>query len=131
MADILVDFANYIISKGYATKDGVDVFRDMIPASPDSVVAIYEYFGAPFANKLEGGIRHLQIVVRRTTYASARADAWALHNIFNDETKESIFEDIGTRRMLVVVTSTPLKVQADGTGITRFSFNLSVTVQND
>jgi hypothetical protein len=129
MAGLLVDLENYIINLGLATADGVDIYRDYLPDTPDAVITLYEYSGEPFANGVDGMLRMIQILVRAKSYAGARLLSWSLYNAFH--TPDDYIHTLGGKEALIRVRSTPLKMLADETSRVTFTFNMGVTTQLD
>lgn len=128
MASLLEDLEGIIVALGCATADGVDIFRDSMPDTPNNAIALYEYFGEPFQSA-EGIFRSVQVKVRRDTYSIARADSWQIYDALHNP-DDKIFT-LGQRPALIFVRNTPTKLDTDSTGRTTFYFNMNITTKLD
>lgn len=129
MTNLLLDIEQYIISKGLATADGVDLFRDFSPPSPDGVIILTEYTGSQDRASLVCN-RSVQVMVRSVDYDEARSKAWSLYNLF-DVPEDRILNLTAERWAVVTAKQPPFRVGTDENGRVLFVFNLSVVTYRD
>lgn len=128
MADLLVDIIDYIIAGGLATAKDVDIFRDYSPSSPDACVVLYEYQGTEPAPFTDMSVRSVQATARDKDVAAARAKCTALYKLLHDE---NLLTQIGTRKCLIQMRNTPIKIGVDLSQRTIYGFNMGITTNND
>ena len=131
MADLLADVVAYLIANDYAVEDGVDIFRDIRPDTPDNIVIVSEYPGLPSQTGVDALDRRLQISVRNSNVNLARELAWSLYN-FLDTPLDRIKDDITEERWGVLYAlQTPFKLDVDDRNRITYAFNLGITTYRD
>lgn len=125
-----MDMETFLITNGFATVDGVDVFRDFMPDTPDNVVAIYEYAGVPGSVGIDTQNRSIQINVRDRSYSSARSKIHAIYNLFH-QAEEPIIALTATRWSICQPRQVPFQSNRDTQGRVVFTFNLGITTHKD
>lgn len=130
MASLLEDLEQFLISKSIGTADGVDLFRDAVPDSPDSVIVLSEYGSAPMSFGDQSVSRSIQVITRATTYAEAQTKAWQIFKAFIDPLQQiqTITPD---RWGIFYGRQTPNKLQVDEHARVLFFFNLGITTTMD
>lgn len=122
--DVLSDIIQFIVSMGLATEKDVDIFKDYVPDSPNSCIAISEYEGTDPAVFTRTSIRSIQILVRDPLGSNAKQKSWDIYNMLY---KEDLFIDIGTRRCIISMRNTPFKMSVDSQRRTSYVFNFGLT----
>lgn len=88
LLDALVD---YIEANVAGLTEGTNLFKSLLPPTPDAAVALYEYPGAP-GTYTYGGTGasperpKVQIVARATTYSSARSTLESIYTFLDGKT---------------------------------------------
>lgn len=129
MGDLLLDLVTYLQVKGVVGSDGVDVFRDFSPDTPDSVVVLFEYAGTPDSVS-EVGVRSTQVMVRDLNAEQARRKAWDIYNVLNVP-KDRIIYLTSSRWAIILPRQTPFKIGVDEQNRILWGFNLAVTTYGD
>lgn len=127
MADLLQDIIDYLTETEVIT--GIDTFKDTTPATPDTLVAVYEYLGGPPPMHADVAQRSVQIVVRNKRPTLAREKALEIYNVLNSPDK---YLDITeTRWSLVHLRNTPIKIKVDDANRHYYGFNVGITTYTD
>ncbi len=139
MDDLLTKISDFLYRRELIEGEGVDLFIDNIPSTPDQVVCIVEY---PGGGPLPGGgaARNFQVSARssRDNPSWARIKAWQLYNrlcppelIIDDryDEYEGYHEDYlwGVFR----ARQTPIRLYTDDNGRPTYGFNMIVVGQTD
>lgn len=130
MADLLQDIQAFIIANNLATADGVDIFRDFIPESPDDLISVAEYAGVPGLAGIDTQLRLVQINVRNTSYSSARSTSHQLYSLFH-RSEEPILQMTSERWVITQPRQTPFQSNRDRQNRTTFTFNVALTTYKD
>lgn len=69
---MLTEIGAYLATKSVGTV-GTDIFLGLMPDQPDNCIALFEYAGSPPDLHWNGEYPGLQVRVRNTSYAAARA----------------------------------------------------------
>lgn len=130
MATLLEDMETYLRSKGIVFTDGVDVFRDFIPTTPDTVVVLSEFVGNNLGKGAGAGERIVQIVTRSLSATAAQNKALLLYLIFDVE-DETITMLTSTRWAVIRPKYSPFRAAVDESNRILYAFTLSVTTSFD
>jgi len=130
VSDLLKDIEEYLIAGELAVADGVDLFRDKIPDSPDTVIVLSEYIGSPGSVGIGATDRSVQVIVRANTYEDARRTSWGLYKFLINPQHELVHLT-PTRWGIMHGRHTPIKFQEDKQARTLFVFNLGITTLGD
>ena len=128
MADLVKDIADWLQSQNYGT-DGVNIFRDYSPETPDQVICIYEYSSRPAAHD-NSADRYIQVTVRDKSTTEAKEVAWKIYSklINNEDGRVNFSND---RWCLVRLQRAPIKMKIDNKNRTVWGFNTRMTTYND
>lgn len=130
MSELIKDIQQYLIAGGLAVADGVDLFRDKVPDSPDAVIVISEYSGSPMTPGVGAMDRSIQVIVRQPTYALAKSISWALFRALTDAI-EPIKNITATRWGIMHARMAPIKLSEDAHTRIQFVFNIGITTLGD
>jgi len=130
MADLLLDITTYLTSQGLAQGDGVDVFRDFAPDTPDDVVVLSEYGGAGTATGVEAVERFVQVKVRSLEPGIAKQKAWDIFNVL-DVPLDRVINLTQERWSIITARQTPFKLQVDSQNRVSWAFNLWIVTYRD
>lgn len=128
---LLEDIVSYLIKEGMAQGDGVDIFRDFKPESPDNIVSLHEYNGDPISPYTEVVHRSVQVVARNKSAAAARAKATELFNAFRKYDEAQRINLTPTRWGQFHLRQAPFKILQDDKDRTHYGFNLGITTTID
>ncbi len=132
MIELLKGLATYLVSKGLYSKVGTDIILDSKPDSPAKVCCLFEYPGSPVEPGADCLDRKVQILTRDSSYAAAKAKAWAIFSILaNPEDPEEILQLDADRWAIVSAIAPPVKLEEDDKKRTVFVCNYIVTTQKD
>lgn len=129
MANLLLGMVQFITENGLAQGDGIDVFRDYSPPSPDNVIVLREYSGVQSLVS-EVSNRSVQVMVRNVDPVDARDKAWDLYKLF-DVPHDRILNFTPERWAVVTAKQPPFKIGEDENGRILFVFNLSIITYRD
>jgi hypothetical protein len=125
---LLYDIAIYIISKGIASGDGVDIFRDFLPEQPDNLICLTEYQGDALTYyEKDVGHRSIQILVRNKNADEARTKALAICKALRQDRGNSVVDFTPERWGQVFIRQTPFKIGQDELDRISYGFNIGVT----
>lgn len=130
MATLLEDMVSYLIAQGLVVGDGIDIFRDYSPDTPDSVVILHEYAGNPTQKGIQVDIRNVQVTVRAATATAAKTLCSLLYNVLNPQ-EESITDLTATRWAIVNAKQPPFKIAVDLAKRVIYGFNMSIVTYRD
>lgn len=130
MSDLLKDIEEYLIAAGVGIADGVDLFRDRVPDSPDTVIVLSEYVGSSASHGISVTDRSVQVITRATTYAAAKLKCWDVYKALVD-IGDPIKTISASRWGIIHGRSTPRKLEDDAQMRTLFFFNIGITTQGD
>lgn len=125
MTDVLLELSKFFIDKNCAIGDGVDVFRDFEPDSPDKAIIINEYSGTSTPKGSQVSSRYVQVLSRDMSKANAKAKAIELYEIIDTEDTHYMLLSEG-KWCLAIKKQTPFKVKVDSAGRTYYGFNLNI-----
>ncbi len=128
---LLEDIVTYLSGKGLVKGDGIDVFRDFKPESPDDIVSLHEYKGDPVSPYTTVVHRSVQVVVRNKSAAAAQALAKKLFDAFRNYDESQRLDLTPTRWGQVHIRQTPHKILQDDKDRTHYGFNLGITTTID
>ena len=133
--NLLLDLVNYIIlyaSDIGITADGVDIFRDWMPDSPDNSVCLSEYSGLT-SDVCNVDVRSVQVKVKNTNYENGRKRIWGIYNLLYDPDSELQVIDVitATRWGIIKPRQAPYHLVKDDSGRNIFIFNMGVTTSRD
>ena len=124
---LLEDITAYLTAKGLVAGDGIDVFRDFKPESPDNIVSLHEYQGdavSPFTDVVH---RSVQVVVRNKSAVEAHALAVRLCKAFVSDDETLRIDFTPTRWGQVHIRQVPHKFSQDESDRIHYGFNLGIT----
>lgn len=130
MADLHDGLARYLAAQGLITYDpdgsAGDVFFDVMPAAPDTAVALTLYGGAPVDSLLPYDPVSVQVRTRSTATdrSTARARAWDLYGALNGLGPCDLAD--GSRLILAVANQTPASLGQDDLGRLEYVCNFSL-----
>lgn len=125
MADLLVDFETYFVSKNIATT----VYKDTAPDAPNSLIALYEHQGTAFMPQIDGAMRSIQFVVRDASAAKAKTKAKDMYNTLI--TEDGLLNLTEQRWCLISISQPPFRMKTDEAGRVYYAFNANVTTYID
>lgn len=126
--ELIVDVINHIVAAGTAVGKDTDIFKDFTPATPDDVIGVFEYNGTGPAPFTDMSVRSVQITVRSKSANQARQKAWQIYKCLYSENG---LATIGSRKCIVSMRNTPIKIDVDSQGRTIFAFNCGITTNFD
>lgn len=129
MTDLLLDFVTYFKGLGLVQNDGVDIFRDTEPDSPDSASLMHEYGGRSPIPQIAGTDRAIQVNCRDLSATVAKLQARALYKAL--ETEDGILNLTSQRWCMIILNQTPFKIKVDIKERVYYGFNLTVVTYND
>jgi len=140
---VLTEISAYLATQDIGTV-GTDIFLGLMPDKPDSCVALFEYAGSPPDLHWDGEYPGLQVRVRGTGYAAARAKIGdvmdALHGLHekvlpgevdakgdNDDNGEPPEPPAsGTRYLLIKARGSPEVLKRDASDRVEFVINFEI-----
>lgn len=126
-----MDLVQWLISEGHVTADGVDIFRDFRPDTPENVVSLYEYDSMlPTKKGIKASVRYVQITVRNSSVDDAKNKCMAIFKSF-EESDEAIMELASGRWVIMIPRQMPFKIGIDDNGLTTYGFNVAITTNTD
>lgn len=128
MATLLLDIATFLVAQHMCVADGTDLFRDIIPEKPDSLVSLYEYKSDPPSLFDQAVNRSVQITCRDKNSDVARQKALAIYKCidsFRDEAGSVYFTP--NRFGQVHFRQTPFKMKIDENDRAYYTFNMGIT----
>jgi hypothetical protein len=129
---LLEGLAGLLISKGIYARLGTDIFLDGKPDTPARACCLFEYAGSPVEPGADCLDRKVQILTRDSSYAAAKAKAWAIFSILaKPEDPEDILQLDADRWAVVSALAPPVKLEEDDKKRTVFVCNYIVTTQKD
>lgn len=126
MADLLSDIKAYFVANGTQTSL---IYKDGMPDSPDTAIAIYEYQGSSPTAQIAGSDRSIQIAVRSANSEEARVLIKGLHKLLKTEDGELYFTP--ERWSITHLRQTPFKLKIDETKRSYYVFNVGITTYDD
>lgn len=124
---LLEDITTYLVEQGLVEGDGIDVYRDFKPESPDNIVSLHEYQGDPVSPYTEVVHRSVQIVVRNKNAEAARSLAIRLYKAFMSSAEDRRVDFTPTRWAQVYIRQAPHKFSQDESDRVHYGFNLGIT----
>lgn len=124
MATLLQDLVTLLIAKDVVTADGVDVFRDILPADPNEVLSLIEYNTTIMGKGVGAGKRYIRVAARSTHAETARAKA--LKAFLALESMESVTYLTPTRWAVLYTKQSPFRVGTDESGRVLYGFNIAI-----
>lgn len=124
---LLEDIVTYLTSLGLVEGDGVDVYRDFKPESPDNIVSLHEYQGDPVSPYTDVVHRSVQVVVRNRNAEEAHALAIKLFKAFVSDSDTLRIDFTPNRWGQVHVRQVPHKFSQDESDRIHYGFNLGIT----
>lgn len=122
---LLLDIASYFVDSGFAQGDGIDIFRDFTPESPDSLIALHEYSGEPAVAYDPNVHRSVQVLIRDYNADTAREKALSL---FKSLISENHIVDFTEERWgQVYLRQPPFRISTDEKDRVTYGFNIGVT----
>jgi len=126
---LLLDIVEYLVGNFIVQEDGVDIFRDFTPESPDTLIALHEYKGDPGVQHESAVNRSVQILSRSKSANEARQRALTIHDLF---ISENLIVNFTTSRWgQVHIRQSPFKIGIDGNGRTTYGFNVGITTTTE
>lgn len=131
MAILCDDIITFIVASGngVVTAADTDIFRNVLPDSPDASVGVFEYLGITDEHSFLGN-RSISIQIRRTSAEAARVAAWVIYNLLDVPRAREIWLT-ATRVGIIKARSTPAILRTDDTGRTIYVINVSVVTTRD
>lgn len=124
---LLEDIGNYLQANGVGTI-GADIFLGQLPASPDNVVAVFEYAGEPPDLHWQGEYPGLQILVRNKSYLAGRSKIEQARNVLHGMAETAINNH---RYLLIRANQSPAFLQRDENNRVIFVCNFRVIKEVD
>lgn len=125
---LLLDIVLFLKQEALVTDDGVDVFRDFRPESPDSLVVLQEYSGDPASMYDPRVHRSVQISTRAKDADEARRKALSIFKAFQDKRMDDGRVDLTPARWgQVYLRQPPFMLKRDENNRTIYAFNIGVT----
>jgi hypothetical protein len=131
MSNLQIDLAQYLVVNGIGSGEGVDIFRDFTPDTPDNIVIFYEYAGSPLDGSIDAANRSIQVRVRDKSYASARAKINQIYKLLHTPGQSVKVNLPNGRWMIGTARQTPFKLMEDTTKRTVFAFNYAILTYTD
>ena len=130
MANLLLELANQLAELDWITGDGVDVFRDYKPDTPDAIVVLQEYRGS--GSEWDAiGTRPIQVLVRHPSADTARDRANLIYRFFFAD-KEELLEESEVRAWYIMSPiNPPFLLERDEKERPMYVFNMIVTTTID
>lgn len=128
MFELLQEIIQHIIDSGEATAKDVDIFKNFSPTEPDSCVCVYEYAGTAPGVFTNMSVRSVQITARAKKSNEAKLKLWS---IYKSLYAEDSFITLGTRKCIITMRNTPIKIDVDNKGRTIWAFNMGITTNFD
>jgi len=119
---LLEDIGNYLEQNGIGVL-GTDIFLGQLPASPDNVVALFEYAGYPPWLKLSCERPGLQVRVRSTHYTTGRTKIEKVTQVLHGVTEQTIN---GVRYVIIQAEQSPFPLGRDENGRIEWAVNFTV-----
>jgi hypothetical protein len=123
---LLLDIALFLIDHKLATEDGVDIFRDFEPETPDNIIILSEYNGSGTVSYDPVSNRSIQIKVRNIDADRARQIALMIYKLlYKDEDQRVDFTP--ERWGQVSLRQTPFRISTDKSNRVVYGFNCGIT----
>jgi hypothetical protein len=122
---LLEDLGAYLQAQGYGTT-GTSIFGSYMPDAPDSLVVLYEYGGGEPKRTFTGTYHEaprVQVNVRDTTYASARARAQLIWNALDSVVETTLS---GNWYNAITPLQPPFLLERDSKQRSIVTFNVSI-----
>lgn len=129
MTDLLLDFVSFFTTASLVQGDGIDIFRDIAPDSPDSATILYEYSGYTPMPQIMGVERPIQIVCRDLSATAAKTKARSLYNALI--TDDSVLNLTTDRWCTLSFKEPPFKLKEDEKERIYYGFNVRATTYSD
>ena len=131
MAVLCDDIITFIVASGNGVviAADTDIFRDVLPDTPNNAVGVFEYPGVTDEHSFVGN-RSISIQIRRTSAEAARVAAWTIFDLLDVPRAREIWLT-ATRFSIMKARSTPAVLRQDDTGRTIYVFNVSVITSRD
>jgi hypothetical protein len=129
MSDLLMDFESYFTDQGLLA--GHVCCLDGIKETPDAVIVISEYGGAPTPSQIEGASRSIQILVRNTGEGVVVAKEKANELYRSLLTEDAIVQLTPARWGMVTLRQPPFRMRVDVKGRVFYGFNLGIITYLD
>lgn len=126
---LLLDIVEYLVGNSIVQEDGVDIFRDFTPESPDTLIALHEYKGDPGVQHESAVNRSVQILSRSKSANEARQRALTIHDLLISE--NLIVNFTASRWGQVHIRQSPFKIGIDGNGRITYGFNVGITTTTE
>lgn len=119
---LIRDIAQILQTNGIGVL-GTDIFLGQLPASPDNVVAVFEYAGEPPDLHWPGEYPGLQILVRNKSYEAGRQKIEQVKNILHGLAETVVNNH---RYLLIRANQSPAFLQRDENNRAIFVCNFRV-----
>lgn len=124
MNDVLLAIIDYLIAGGFAVAKDTDIFRDFTPELPDACVIVNEYAGSSPAPFTDMSVRSIQIEVRNKSQINGKTLCWSIYkSLYSDDNMITL----NSRRCIIEMRNTPIKIFVDEHGRSVIAFNLALT----
>ena len=124
---MLKEIGAYLATQNVGTV-GTDIFLGLMPDQPDNCTALFEYAGSPPDLHWNGEYPGLQVRVRNTSYAAARAKigeiAKELHGLHEQMLS-------GTRYLLIKARGSPEILKRDASNRVELVLNFEIIKERD
>jgi hypothetical protein len=128
--NLLLDLIDYLVEEEIVEGDGVDIFRDFIPETPDNVIALMEYPGRTLRSGLDPVSRVVRVMVRALNVDDARDKIIELYDFFTTPDDE-IHHFAESRWAVIHAFDTPAKIGVDPSNRVFYGFVISVLTHKD
>ena len=128
MAALLLDITSFLVDNQLAAGDGIDTFRDFVPAQPNDIIMLGEYSGDPPHPVDDAVHRSVQIACRSTDPDIAHTKAQSIFNLLRAKQSDTLYVQFTVDRWgQVYLRQLPFKVKIDENDRTYYAFNIGIT----
>jgi len=131
MADMLLDVIRFLADSGIECEDGYNAFRDVIPDTPNNIIALHEYAGGGSFLVAEGVQRIFSVQVRSVDASNAQKLAWDVFNVLIPVDTVIDTRPRGNFWGVVHALRVPSKIRTDESNRAVYGFNVSVITYRD
>ena len=124
----MVEIADYLVAESVATAVGTDLFKDFLPETPDTALAVVMTSGPPSEQGFGQAepwreFPRMQLLSRAMAYADARANCQAAHDALGKVQAITL----GTTFYEGIAPNAPFLLKVDATGRVIYALNAQIT----